>query len=607
MNMKIKKNWDNIAIAKILSDVSAAYEVKGGNTFKVAAYDRAAAAIEHATSEIKDLWDEGKLEEIPGVGESISSHLDLLFRKGDVPHFRKVMKGLPPAMFELLDIQGIGPKTALKLCQALKINNPTNAILTLKKAALKGKIREIEGFAEQSEKDILEGIGRVNRAEKRMILPFAWELAEKVIDYMISGKVGIRIDHLGSLRRMAATVGDIDLAIATDEPEKAIKWFLDFPEAEEKIISGANTARIIHRSGRQIDLKTMAPEAYGALLQHFTGSKQHNIHLREIAQKKGMSLSEYGVKPRFSGQKGSGKIKKYASEEAFYKAIGMEWIPPELREDTGEIEAALRQAQGKPSGLPKLVELSDIKGDLHLHSSFPIEESHDPGQDSPQDMLEAAEKMGYEYIGLSEHNPSQSQHTSEDIYSLLKKKKDMIEELNSSRTNKLLKHVFNGLEIDIKPNGELAIPSQGINLLDYVIVSVHSNFQISREKMTKRILRALSYPKVKIFGHPTGRKLNYREGYELNWEAIFDYCKKRNIWLEINSWPDRLDLPDSLVREAVENGVKIIICTDSHAADQLNLMKWGVSVARRGWAEKSDIINTLTYDKIYQEMKGGEN
>jgi DNA polymerase (family 10) len=591
--MEASRNITNQEIVKLLRAVAAAYEVKGEDKFRVMAYDRAATAIEHLTSETKDIWDEGKLDEIPGVGASIASHLDELFRRGKVPHFEQVMKGLPPAMFELLDIPGIGAKTAWKLCKELKIENPKTAIEELEKAAKAGKIRQIEGFGEQSEKDILEGIAQRSKREGRMLLPFAWELSQKVIKYLQQGKVARRIDPLGSLRRMTATVGDIDLAIATTQSKKAIDRFVNFPEASEVLASGANTARIIHRSGRQIDLKTMKPQAYGALLQHFTGSKQHNIHLREIAQKRGLSLSEYGikkVKSQFS------IVKSYATEEEFYKALGMEWIPPELREDTGEIEAAQERR------LPKLVELKDIKGDLHLHSSFPVEPSHDEGKDSIEVLLEKAKELGYEYIGLAEHNPSVSQHTSKQIIDILKRKKEKIEQINYSRGKKLFIYVINGLEIDIKPNGEIAIPEEGWKFLDFVIASIHTSFRMPRQQMTERVLRALDYPKVRIFGHPTGRKLGEREGYELDWEKIFAFCKKRDIWLEVNAWPDRLDLPDVLVREAVKNGVKMVVCSDAHAVAHLNLMPYGVAVARRGWAEKKDIVNTLGYDKIKEVL-----
>lgn len=587
----------NKQIGRLLKAVAAALLVKGKNSFQVAAYDRAAAAIEHSTIETKDIWDDGKLQEIPGVGVNLAKHLDELFRKGKVAHFAKIFQGLPPAMFELMEIPGIGPKTAYKLCLELKINQAKTAVSKLKKAARAGKIRLIEGFGQESEKDILEGITQQVRKDDRMLLPFAWELAQKVINYLEQGLPGLKVEPLGSLRRMTATVGDIDLAVATRQPQKALSRFVAFPEAKEVVVAGKNTARIIHRSGQQIDLKTMKPEAYGALLQHFTGSKQHNIHLREIAQRMGLSLSEYGIKKM---ENGKWRMEKFRTEEKFYKTLGMEWIPPELREDIGEIEAAQKKQ------IPKLVELKDIRGDLHVHSSFAIEPSHDEGLDSFETLLQKAGKLGYEYLGFSEHNPSLSQHNPKEIIDILKRKKEQIDKINYSRVKKLFIHSYNSLEIDIKPDGSLALPEQAFQYLDFAIASIHSNFRMSRREMTKRVLCALEHPKIRIFGHPTGRKLEEREGYELDWEQIMAFCRKNQKWLEISAWPNRLDLPDTLVRQVVKSGVKIVINSDSHAVSHLDLMNYGVSVARRGWATKNDIINTMGYNELEKTLKGGE-
>jgi DNA polymerase (family 10) len=293
---------------------------------------------------------------------------------------------------------------------------------------------------------------------------------------------------------------------------------------------------------------------------------------------------------------GKWQMAKFTNEEEFYRALGLDYIPPEMREDTGEIEAAQNHQ------LPKLIEENEIKGDLHLHSNFPIEESHDPGIDSLEEMIKKAEGLNYEYLGFSEHNPSLSNHSEKQIIELLKAKKDKIEQLNYSRANKLLKRIYNGLEIDIRPDGKLALPEKAYDLLDYAIASIHSSFRMKSEEMTKRVLEGLSPKKVKILGHPTGRLLNKREGFELNWDKIFDFCLKNEKWLEINAWPARLDLPDFLVREAVKNGVKMMINTDAHSIGEMDLMPFGVAVARRGWAEQGDIVNALNCDKINQEI-----
>jgi len=602
LSSQVKKihYFSNREISKLLRSVAAAYEIKGEDRFRITAYERAADSVEHATSEVKDLWDDKKLSELAGIGAAIASHLDELFRTGKVKHFDQVFKGLPLAMFELLDLSGIGAKTAYKLAKELKIKSPKKAFSALSKAAKAGKIRQIEGFGEGFEEAILKAIKESKRRLQRILLPNASLMAEEILAWLEKSKAVIRADPLGSLRRQVATVGDIDIAVASNQPKEVIKHFIAYPKKKRVLESGEAKASILLKGGQQVDLMIESKGAYGALLQHFTGSKHHNIALRELALKKKLSLSEHGIKKQMTN--GKWQMVNFKTEEEFYQALDLDYIPPELRENTGEIEAALRSAQGKPNGLPKLVELKDIKGDLHLHSNFPIEESHDPGMDSIEEMINRAEELGYEYLGFSEHNPSLSRHSEKKIMKLLKAKKDKIEQINYSRTNKLLKQVYNGLEVDIRPNGKLAIPKEALSLLDYVIVAVHSSFQMNREEMTKRVLEGLSAEKVKILAHPTGRLLGKREGYELDWEKVFDICLKKKIWLEINSHPTRLDLPDSLVREAIKNGVKIIINTDLHAKEQVNLMFFGVSVARRGWAEKKDIVNCLGYNRFAKAL-----
>lgn len=593
---KIILGMNNKDIARLLRSVAAAYEVKDDDRFRIAAYQRAAASIEHLSTEIKDLWDDQRLDEVPGVGKNLAEHLDELFRTGKVKHFTQLFKDLPPAMFAFLDVPGIGPKTAFKLSTTLGITNSKNAIARLKKAANEGKIAKIEGFGRQSEKAILESITKLSRPKQaaRMLLPFASTLAGKIIGYMKETNAVERIDSLGSLRRQAATVGDLDFAVATKNPDDVISHFVKYPKIKKVIASGKNTVRVILETGQQLDLKTQSPAQYGSMLQHYTGSKQHNIHLREIAQKMGLSLSEYGIKDTKNS-----KLRTFQSEKDFYKALKMDWIPPELREDMGEIEAA---QLGK---LPKLVETENIKGDLHIHSDYPIEPSHDLGLSSMEEIIKKAITLGYEYIGFSEHNPSFSQHTPSKITSILKRKKEAIDKIKYSSKKSVLKsgiNVLNGLEVDIRADGSLAIPNEAVSALDYIIASIHSRFDMSREKMTARILTGLDNPRVKILGHPTGRMLGQREGYEVDWDALFSFCLKKDIWLEVSSWPNRLDLPDVYVKEAVKKGVKIVINSDSHYAGDLDLMPYGVSVARRGWATKKDVINTLSFKNLNARM-----
>lgn len=580
-----KKFLNNIEISELLRDIAAAYQLKdpGGARFKIIAYQRAADAVEHATSELKDLWDDGKLKEIPGVGASIAEHLSELFSTGRSKHFDELMEGLPKSMFEFMKVPGIGPKTAYKLAHDLSLKSLSD----LEKAAKKGRIAELEGFGEQSQKDILDSIGTVRKRIKRHLLPYAMEISGRVIDYLLANKAVKKADTLGSLRRKVSTIGDIDIAAATEDPEKVLEYFTKFPNTQKILEKGTRTAAIILPGAVQVDLMVETPEAYGSLLQHFTGSKHHNIALRELALKKGFSLSDYGVK-----KVGSEKLIKFDGEEKLYNFFGLDFIPPEMREDTGEISVSMEHK------LPKLVEIKDIKADLQIHSDFDVETSHDVGATSMEELVKKADEKGYEYIAFTDHNPSQKGHSAKDFVEILKKRRERIEKLNYSLKNMNIKNVqkvFNSLEIDIMPNGDLPVPQEALDELDFALVSIHSSFEGERNANTKRVLKALENPKVKIFAHPTGRKLNEREGVDLDWPEIFEFCLKRGKWIEINCDPMRLDLPDVLVREGVKLGVKFSLGTDSHHKDMMDNIPFGITVARRGWAEKKDIVNTLSY------------
>lgn len=592
--MEMRKNMNNLEIAKLLHAAAAAYQVKqdknGVNRFRVIAYNNAAEAVEHSTSEVKDLWDDGKLDQLSGIGAGITASLDELFRTGKVKHFESIFDGLSPAMFELLEIPGIGAKRALRLTKELGITKAHNAIHRLEEAAIKGRIREMEGFGEQSEKEILEAIQEVKGRTKRLLLPYASMVAGEVLAWLENMTLVKRADPLGSLRRRVSTVGDIDIAVASDHPKEVIEHFKNYPKKVKIVEAGEATATLLLPGSVHVDLMVQPAKLYGTLLQHFTGSKQHNVALRTYAQKKGLSLSERGIKDK------NGEIRTFAAEEAFYRALGMDWIPPEIRENDGEIEAALRQAEGKLGGLPDLVELAEIKGDLHMHTNLLPETSHDSGVNTPQEMLAEADRLGYEYIAFTEHNLKYV--WSEDkVLDALKAKQEAVQGLNEKLKNKKngIRQVFNSLEIDIQPSGKLAIPDKGFDYLDLAIASLHSSFRGDKKEQTKRVVEGLQHPKVRIFGHPTGRRLNQREGVDLDWDKIFEFCRANGKWVEINSSPDRLDLPDVLVREAVKRGVKLTINTDSHEVGWMRGMEYGVSVARRGWAEKKDVVNTLTY------------
>lgn len=593
--MPDKKVFTNPEVAELLRAVAAAYQLKDekGNRFKIIAYQKAADAVEHASSELKDLWDDGKLSEIPGVGPSIAQHLDELFKTGKSKHFGMVLHGLPPAMFDLMQIPGIGAKRAFRLTKELGVGS----IDELEKVVKAGKVATMEGFGEESQKAILDSIVdyRNKGTEVRQILPYAQEVASEIMAWMKKHKDLEEINPLGSLRRRAATIGDIDLAASTKNPKEILKHFTEYPNKTRVLELGDRSAGITLPSGIQVDLMVESPSGYGALLQHFTGSKHHNIALRNLALKKGWSLSDYGVK-----KVGSEKVQQMKTEEELYKFLGMDWIPPEMREDTGEIQAA---QEGK---LPKLIELKDIKGDLQIHSDYDVETSHDLGASSMQEVVEEAMKLGYEYVAFTEHNPSRSKHTDAQIIDILKRKREYVDKLNDSIKTKHKGRafkVFNSLEIDMMPSGELPVPEEGLLTLDFALISIHSAFRQSRAETTARILRAFDNPRVRVFAHPTGRKLGHREGADIDWDKVFEYALARDKWIEINAEPMRLDLPDMLVRDAVKRGVKLTMGTDSHHKDALTNMQYGISVARRGWATANDIVNTRGLGEFEELLK----
>lgn len=578
--------FSNKDIAKLLREISAAYEAKGENRFRVIAYDNAATSVEHATSELKDLWEEGRLNTVPSLGKSIQEHLDELFKTGKVKHFEAVKKGLPAGMFTLLDIGGLGPKSAYKLAKELNLKS----VEDLEEAAKRGEISKIPGFGEKSEQDIISAISELKGRGTRHLLPLAFATAERVLDHLRKIRQCQRAEPLGSLRRMVATVGDIDIAVASDHPQVVIDHLKRFTEINRILEAGPRKASVLLRNGIQIDLMVSPIRAFGALLQHFTGSKNHNIHLREYAIKKGMSVSDYGIKKK-------GKLFEFETEEEFYKFLTMDYIEPELREDTGEIETALVHK------LPKIIEVGDIKGDIHLHSNYPIEPSHDLGEDSFETIVKRATELNYKYVGLSDHSPGFTTHTKQQIIDLIKKRTQKIEHLKSSSKNI---QVLNLLEIDILTNGELSVPEEGLAILDGAIAGIHSSHRQDEKTITKRLMAAINSPYVQVISHPTGRLINRRESYEADWPKVFEACAKTKTMLEINAYPDRLDLPDAQVKEAIGAGVKLIINTDSHQLIQMDNMRFGVAVARRGWAIKHDIANTLPwleFKKLFTSVK----
>ena len=546
-----------------MRNVAAVYQIKNKNQFQIRAYETAADSIENSPSDIKTLWETGELDSVPGLGESLRGYLDELFKEGKVAHFEEIFEGIDRNIFELLKIAGVGPKTAIKLTAA-----GVKSIDDLEEKIATGVLLQ-KDFSEKILGNIKSGIEEHRRKSDRILLPIAQETAKEVIAYLKKNPKVKRADTLGSLRRMVSTVGDIDISVASEAPVEVIKYFCGHPLVDRVVEAGDKTATISLKTGLRVDLMVQPPQFYGNLLQHFTGSKNHNIKIRSLALKKGYSVSDNGIK-----ELKTGKIHKFTDEESVYKFLDLQFPVPEIREDTGEVEVA---AEHK---LPELIQLSDIRGDLHSHTFYT------DGKNSISEMGKAAEQLGREYIALTDHSYPTLQYD---------KRNKEIEQYNYSQ-NRI--RVIKGLEVNINVDSTLQIPDDILAKHDFVLVSIHTSFRQNEDEMTKRILTALQNPHVDAFAHPTGRLLLEREGISADWPNIFKFAAAAGKILEINAFPNRTDLPDLLIREAKKYKALFSIDTDSHHIDHLKLMEYGVANARRGWVEKSEVINTLSYTKL---------
>jgi len=571
--------FTNREIVQILKEVLAAMEVKGFNIFETRAYQNAISAIDNLTSTVYDLWEDKRLREIPGVGATLESHLDELFKTGKVDKFDSVKKGLPEGMFGLIGVRGIGAKKALKLAMAFKLSDRSSAMEKVKLAAEKGQIRNLESFGEKSEKDILDAITEAKmtkNAKKRLLLFQAEEISDRLLNYIKKLNVVLQAESLGSLRRRNPTVGDIDIAVSTNNSEKVIEHFMKYPEIDDVLSKGDKKVSVVLKNDIQVDLRTSDPAAYGSMMQYFTGSKQHNIILRTYSLEKGKSLSEYGITYR-------NKLYKFSTEEEFYKFLDMQYIPPELRHGKNEVELSLKNK------VPELVKLEDIKGDSHTHTT------DSDGVDTLEEMVKTAHTMGYKYYGISDHAPSVQSRGYKAVEKIIYEKKEKIKKLNEKYKDIKL---FFGYEVNILADTTLALPDGLLKELDYVIASIHTSFDQDREVITKRLINSLENPYVTFIGHPTGRLINERDASDTDWTKVFRAAQSNNKYFEINSQVNRLDLTDDLIKEALEYGLKFFVNTDAHATDQLYYLNYGIDVARRGGCTKSDIINTLNLDEF---------
>ncbi len=557
--------------------------------WKPRAYRKAAQNIENLGEDIEKIYmKKGKegLTEIPGVGEAIADHIVEYLQTGKVEKFEKLKGNAPSGTVELMEIRGLGARKLKKLSDALGIKT----LEELKAAVKAHKIRELEDFGEKSEENIAKAIEHYEKSHSRIFLGKALPLAEELISALKvecksrAPEVDLsKIIYTGSLRRLKETIGDIDI-LAEAKKEDALKVmdaFVSLRDVDEVILKGSTKSTVILRNGLAIDLRVVPPESYGAALQYFTGSKEHNIALRNVALREGYKLSEYGLYSKDSGEQISGQ-----SEEEIYNKLGLAYIPPELRENRGEIKAAAKNE------LPEIVEARDLKGDLHVHTNY------SEGKESPEAMIAAAEALGYEYLAVTDHSRSQRIARGMEI----EKIKAQWEELDKIADRFKIK-ILKGSEVEILKDGSLDYPEEILKELDVVVGAVHSGFSAPEKQITERITKALENKYLDIFAHPSGRLLEKRKAYEVNFEKVFEAAAANRKVLEINSQPSRLDLNDELILRARDFDLKFSISTDSHSLSDLKFMRYGLGQARRGWLEKEDIVNTYPYSRLKEVFK----
>jgi DNA polymerase (family 10) len=563
----------NLEIAKLFNEIADLLEIKDENVFKIRAYRRAAMNLESLTEEIESVAERGGLTDIAGIGKDLSAKIGQALETGRIEYLEELRKEIPRGVVELMEIPGVGPKTAKLLFEKLNVDS----VETLEGLAREGRLLGLPGIKQKTIENILKGIQVVKRGRERMLLGRALPLAREIIQALEKLPQVKKISMAGSLRRMRETVRDFDLLITSTKPAKVMEAFIALPQVAEVLAHGETKATVRHREGIQMDLRVVEPECFGAALQYFTGSKDHNIRVRELASRKGLKVSEYGVFNEATGKRIAG-----ATEEEVYKAIGLPYMPPEIREDTGEVEAAI---EGR---LPNLLTLDDLRGDLHAHTNW------SDGHHQLETLVQAAHQKGYEYIIVSDHSRSST------VAGGLSEEK-LLEQIGKIRAlNKKYKNfrILTGSECDILADGRLDYSDRVLAQLDIVLCAVHSRFKQGRAEMTARIVKALSNPYVNILAHPTGRLIGERDPYDVDLEAVFAAAKRHGKAVEINAQPARLDLNDHHARRAKELGVKISIDTDTHFLDQLDNMTLGVATARRAWIGKSDVINTMPLRKL---------
>jgi DNA polymerase (family 10) len=576
---------DNKAIAGLLYETADLLEIDGQDSFRVRSYRNAAQAIEALPQQVADLIHEPKkLLEVPGIGKGMLANLQMLFKDGSIEAHSELLKKYRPSMLELLKIQGLGPKTIALIWSAYQVSD----LEGVEKLAREGKIRTLPRMGEKHELKLLKAIEDYRRIAGRFLLDTAEELAEKLVEHLLAAPGVEKVTPAGSLRRGRETVGDLDIlvtgkaCIEAETRQKVIEHLLRFPGLMDIIAQGENKVSFRHRNGMQVDVRLLPPESFGAAMQYFTGSKAHNVALRQRALKMGFTLNEYSLATLEDA-----KPVARRTEEEIYAKLGLDFIPPELRENLGEIEAAANHT------LPVLIELSDIRGDAHMHT---VETD---GRNTIEEMAEAARGRGYEYMAITDHSKNLAMANGlTDARALAH-----IERIRAVEKKMKGIRIFAGIEVDILGDGSLDLSDSVLEQMDIVIASVHSHFNQDRATMTDRLLKAVANPNTSLIGHPTGRLLLRRDAYQFDLDAVLKAAAKHKVAMELNSYPDRLDLCDVHLRLAKQHGVKIVINTDSHHTSHMEKMRYGILQARRAWLKKEDVLNALPAAEFARAMK----
>ena len=580
---------ENREVAKILRETAQLLEIDGAFIGRYRSYEKVAELLGSLTERIEDVaHDEEKLKELPGIGENMAAHIHEILKTGDYSLRQKLLKKYPASLLDLLELQSLGPKRVALLWKKFKVST----VAGVEKLAQEGKLRELAGFGEKSEQNILKAAEQFKHlsGSGRFHIHVAEEEAQKLAAYIAaSGEAVESVTPAGSLRRRKETIGDLDLLVtmrAGHDKQKDVNavaaHILKYPEIKEELAHGENKVSMRVASGFQVDVRLLEKKSFGAALLYFTGSKEHNIALRGRANEMGWTLNEYAL----STLKG-GHVVASRTEEEIYAKLKLDFVPPELRENAGEIQAA------EEHRLPKLIRLEDIRGDLQMHTTA------SDGRNSIEEMGEAARELGYEYIALTDHSQAVTVANGMDE----KRTLEQIKKIREAQERVPGIRLLAGIEVDIKKDGSLDLEDDVLAQLDVVVASVHSYMNMERAEMTERILAAIENPYTQIIAHPTGRLVLRRDPFEFDLEKVLDAAAKHGVVMECNAYPDRLDLRDVHLRMAKQRGVKIVISTDAHSTTHLPFMKYGVATARRGWIEKKDVINTLPLKEFLAALR----